>query len=331
MRRRLAELPVVDAEWEFGPLRFWAEFRGDDGAWRGYYLPLCVDRQEAVLGEPEMLPLPVDAGACARVVLKTCEALNCRPARWTITEPHLTESLKDWLPDDARVRCRPAPDAWREAAGMLSALGGFAPSGIFENTGVTPQNMTAFCNAAAAFYRSRPWKKLPPGMPLLIDPVPARGLPGVVLVTHVESETGLMGLESFEVLEELIGSGRPPYSAWELSFLPRRDLPWEDQRDFERHDWPVAFKKAHPLLVRIARDLPLRHANRDELLFFTFVLLGIAHAAPQLAEGEPVDMNFRGGLGEARFWIVPYSEKLSQAREQTDPHRTHGEDPPQRR
>ena len=113
-------------------------------------------------------------------------------------------------------------------------------------------------------------------------------------------------------LIEASGSEEGPPWAWWLNFMPCRELPWQDRQDFEKHNWPVAFKKAHPLLMRIEGGLPYRHANREELSFFSLLLSGLAYATPQLAEGAPVEMNFNftDGSGEVRFWIVPLTEQL---------------------
>lgn len=308
-RKKLAALPVVDTEWQFGPLRLWEAFRDEQGMLAGYYLPLCADAQGLPLTSPDMLRMPVDVRECVRALLDACERGGCRPARWVVTEPHLVRELVRWLPEDASLRYEPAPPAWRTLASLLAGLGGAAPSGIFESTGVQPPDMFAFCNAAAEFYRHRPWKKIPLGQPIAIDPAQPDELPRVVVVINDKSfGTGLVGFDSFEALWRLFTRGQPPRHGWWLNFLPRNKLPWQDQQDFAQHGWPVAFKKAHPLLVRLYENIPFRHARRDELRFFTFLLLALAHATPKLATGETVDMKVRGGLGEAHFRLRPMND-----------------------
>ena len=312
VRKRLERLSVVDAEWQFGPMRCWEPFYDDDGNEGAYYLPICADARGVGLGSPDLVPMPVDAGTCARFLLETCEEAGCRPARWTITEPRLARELKAWLPADTRIRVRPAPEAWCRIVDVMSALGGIGPMGIFEDTDVRPQDMLKFCNAAAAFYRRRPWKELREDVPLLIDPVQGEGLPRVVLLISEKDNQGLLGFDSAHDLIDASRGRESPSSGWWLGFMPRQELPWQDRQDFEQHNWPVAFKKAHPLLVRLEGGFPYRHANREELHFFSLLLLGIAQARPQLAEGAPVEMNFKftDGSGEVRFWIVPLTEQM---------------------
>ncbi len=302
VRARLAKIPVRrNAHWQYGAVRLWKSPRDETGSPVPLAVSLCVNQTGVIVAQPDVLETPIDAARCAREVVGICERLRYRPAALLVCEASLADELRRWLPPDTRVVHTPEPaPQWLDAYGIFgSVFGPRAPAGIFEDTGVTPEQMHAFCVAAATFYRNRPWKILRNEWPLVIDAELPETLPHVLVVMGAaDFIPGMSGFLSMDNLRDMVLEQALPTGWWGLTFQPARDLPADDARLFAEHGWPVAFKKAHPMLIWMRRLDAVRHAHAEELPFFTQLMPVVATSIRELAAGKtvrlPLDLPGRG-------------------------------------
>ncbi|HEY3884741.1 MAG TPA: hypothetical protein VGL62_06015 [Vicinamibacterales bacterium] len=95
--------------------------------------------------------------------LKSLKGLDGRPARVEVRDPGLRDALAEAIGrmSTSVVVVDDLPTV-REVLNNLEAeaAGGRRFPGLLESSGVTPDRLRAFAQAAAAFYTARPWEHL---------------------------------------------------------------------------------------------------------------------------------------------------------------------------
>lgn len=286
-------LPVIPNEcWQLDAYRISGTLRNEDGSALAAFLPLVVSTARGLIVlKPDLLPQPADARTLADAFYTATARADggpgARPAQIEVRGPRLAEELHAAL-DGSGTTVAVVDDlpAWNDAAAALAEqFGGPAPPGAFEDTDVTPEQMSAFCEAAAAAYRARPWDKLAPERLFAVAWDESHDAPPFFSVLGAAREVfGFGFLYSRRDFARMAKSMARPSRAWSIYFDSPAKLPWLDQRAFEEHAWPVAFKKAHPWVLGFGQAPGFQRPDSSRLADFEAFLRAITAGLSELAK-----------------------------------------------
>src|SRR5436309_208757 len=173
--------------------------------------------------------------------------------------------------------------AVREALKNLeeSAGGGRRLPGALEATGVTPDRLRAFADAAARFYRARPWDHLTNEDLIVVDgPFVPRGMAHICVLGNGGQEFGVGFFESRKAFERVLDRAavapRSVNRAHSVTFGPIDELPFADVDAWEEYELPVAGKAAYPHAADMRSDGSMRRPDARELAYLEGLLTGLA-------------------------------------------------------
>jgi tetratricopeptide (TPR) repeat protein len=130
--------------------------------------------------------------------------------------------------------------------------------GLLEEPGVTPDRVGAFAEAAAAFYRARPWAHLVNEDLIVVEsPGSPPGLAMLSVLGNGGREFGLAFHKDRRSFERLIDPATAPSSvrrAHGVTFGPAHELPFADLDAWEEHGWALAGRRAYPLPCDLYAD-----------------------------------------------------------------------------
>src|SRR6266545_4025703 len=178
--------------------------------------------------------------------LKSLKGLDGRPARVEVPDPVLRGALAEVIGRmSTSVAVVDDMPAVREVLNNLEeeAAGGRRFPGLLESSGVTPDRLRAFAEAAAAFYAARLWEHLANEDLIVVesDGVPA-AMRHVSVLGQGGQQFGVSFFESREAFERVLdpaGAGRDADRAYGVTFGPLDELPFADVDAWLDHALPV--------------------------------------------------------------------------------------------
>jgi tetratricopeptide (TPR) repeat protein len=187
---------------------------------------------------------------------------------------------------------------------------------MVEAPGVTEEQVGDFFAAADSFYRSAPWRRVPPDAVVRVE---SQGLSDdswyVIVMGQSGMTVGLALYEDLDLLRDLLsgggddeGDGRKT-SGLSVFFDDEVHLAARDLDAAERHGWPIAAPEAYPTALRINPGMSVRPPLAWELRLIEACL----RAVPQLvdAEAEKVIVRLPVDSKETEMrlaWIDPFEE-----------------------
>jgi tetratricopeptide (TPR) repeat protein len=214
--------------------------------------------------------------------LKHSNTLNGRPSTIEVRDPLLKQALDETLSglstSVVSVEELPAVD---EVLRNLeaSASGGRRHAGMLEGTRVTVDQVRAFADAAAAFFRAEPWRHLTNEDLIAVKaPRVPKGMRHICMLGNAGQQFGLAFFESRAAFEQMYSAAgsRPPRRAFGVTFGPIDDLPFADVDAWEDLQLPVVNARAYPLAADLGSDGTMRRFTADELAAAEALLRALA-------------------------------------------------------
>lgn len=231
------------------------------------------------------------AGDAARVLAHAVSTLAAKaggyPETLMVREWAVAARLEARLPRDVRVRISPS---LRRVRHMIRHLAGLLDEPAFawdllpvgagfgraRDVAPDPALARELFQAAARFYRARPWESVPDGRRFRSR---WEGRNSLVVLTRP--------LGHGHVITLFTRAGDYDESGWEfprrpvlgIRFVARHAVPRALRRRMAREEWEVAAPGAHPLLVASGNVLE-RGASADDIRHLTTVLDALAQRTP---------------------------------------------------
>lgn len=225
--------------------------------------------------------------------LKSLKGLDGRPARVEVRDRGLRDALAEVLGrmSTSVVVIEDMP-AVREVLNNLEAeaAGGRRFHGLLESSGVTPDRLRFFAEAAAAFYTARPWDHLANEDLLVVegDGVP-KAMRHLSVLGQGGQQFGVSFFESRQAFDRVLdpSGARYPSRAHGVTFGPIDELPFADVDAWLDYALPVAGPRAYPLAADLRRDGTMRRPGARELTCAAALLRALAETTePDLDAGR---------------------------------------------
>jgi tetratricopeptide (TPR) repeat protein len=213
--------------------------------------------------------------------LKESKRLDGRPAVIEVREP-LAKALSDTLSAlNTSIRVTDDLPAVANALRSLetSLADGPRHAGMLEDTGVMVDDLRAFADAAAIFFRAAPWRHLTNEDLIAVE---ATQVPTTMrhfcVLGNAGEQFGLAFFESRQAFERIYsGEGNfLPRRAFGVTYGPIDDLPFADVDAWEDLGLPVVNSRAYPLAADLAIDGTMRRLNAGELAAAEALLRALA-------------------------------------------------------
>jgi hypothetical protein len=184
------------------------------------------------------------------------------------------------------------------------------PPGISEPATFASAQGASFYEAAAEFFRRRPWRRLPSTAMIQVESPQLREFgPGrwyAVVLGQAGQTLGLAIYNDRSAIEEICCSGEGPGDATALSLLFGEgfEIPIADWLAAEQHHWPLAGPEAYPLVLCSTGGVNVRPLEPWEL----HLLEACVRTIPDFVEQNP----YINGAAAAVFGsILPANLKLT--------------------
>jgi tetratricopeptide (TPR) repeat protein len=203
--------------------------------------------------------------------LKESKELNGRPSVIEVRDSHLRKTLSETLSAlNTSVRLAEELSAVVDALRSLetAAGGGQRHAGMLESTGVGVEQLRAFADAAATFFRAAPWRHLTNEDLIAVKaPQVPNQMRHACVLGNAGQEFGLAFFESRKSFERIYSRGGSslPRRAFGVTYGPIDDLPFADVDAWEDLGLPVVNSRAYPLAADLASDGTMRRLNAGEL------------------------------------------------------------------
>ncbi len=199
----------------------------------------------------------------------------------------------DFLYDNlTRQMCGPEP-----AAALLDA------------PGVEPQHVAGLFDAAAEFYRQKPWRSAPGDAPIKIECDAFESGPWyAVVMGQVGMCEGLALYEDYDKLRSMLNGessdaeDAQSMSALSLQFNEPFEIPNLDLHHLEKYGWPIAGPEAYPTIMRINPGLAIRPPLLWELRLMEACLRATPHFLAA-ASNEPCELKVNTSTGPLQVRI----------------------------
>lgn len=234
------------------------------------------------------------------------------PDRVRVASPELAKALREGLLG-IEVVCAPTPEIEAVLAAMREGMREDAET---EQSYLSPEigaaAIGALFRAAAALFRTKPWKIVPSDQSLFSVTIEKFGVTDAALsvIGQMGQSLGLIlfsGLDDFEAYLEAadaIEHGEdptiPPHFA--LNFERGAELSAPLRKEIAEHHWEVAGAEAYPWLVAVDEDLVARPPTADEVTIFEAIALALPKV---LEEKKALLAAWRGGKAVAHTLLVP--------------------------
>ena len=212
-----------------------------------------------------------------------------RPAELRVRPGQPWESLRSPI-EEIGVRLNATEEPAETAAALADLsehLAGKAEPGLLDAPGVTPGQVAGFYEAAAAFFRRAPWKKVGYESAIRVECDKFTGGPWyAVLMGQSGLTIGMALYDDLETLKRLwTRGGDDEENAREtvgvsVTFGEETDIPVADLEASERHGWLVARADAYPSVFRKERGL----SRRPPLAWELELLEACLRAIPDFVE-----------------------------------------------
>lgn len=206
--------------------------------------------------------------------------LEGRPGRVEVSDARLRDAIAPALASvNTPVVLVDDLPAVKEAFAMLEAQAtdGRRLPGALAGAGVTIDRLRAFADAAAAFYRARPWMHLTNEDLIVVEsPKAPRGLALISVLGNGGQEFGLSFFESRRAFDDMMRGTLPAKGLNGVTFGPIAELPFADADTWEDYALPVAAPRAYPLASRMTLDGRMTRPQAAELAFIEALLRALA-------------------------------------------------------
>jgi len=232
----------------------------------GYYcdVVMCVDQASGYILKQAVLKPDDSDGAVTAVAQETLDLLRQRApgaeVTWVVRQERIARALAVCFPEvDSSLQPGESFAPWDEAyLGMDQRLGSGGRLLPYLLRGdITEQEVAGLFEAAAHFYRARPWEFITDAG-LLEIPSPTRDEPP--LLVSVMGASGITrGITIFDSKAdfERMSSGKRKVNAISLSFEPQDKLPPTLTVEARERGWVVASKSAFPMVMRVQKGKPI--------------------------------------------------------------------------
>jgi hypothetical protein len=248
------------------------------------HVVMCVEEASGlILGQAVVKPDDGDEAMIA-AAQETLDLIRQRApgarVMWLVRQERLAGALAICFPDiESQIVPAESFAPWNEAyLGLDQHLGsGGRLLPYLVRGDITAQEVAELFQAAAHFYRARPWDFITDAG-LLAIPSPKLDEPS--LLVSVMGASGIThGLTIFdsEADFEHMNAGKRRVSALSVSFEPASTLPPTLTAEAREHGWPVAGESAFPLVMRVRKGKPVPSCG-DDLRRATVALRVLAEA-----------------------------------------------------
>ncbi len=235
------------------------------------------------------------------------------PTRLRVASPELVQALRAGHPS-LDVVCAPTPeiDEVMRTMGEMMAEGHDGEH-AWLLPDVAPEVYAAFFAAAAALYRAKPWKVIPPDEILSVT-VPGYGLDKAALTVmgHLGESFGLLlfgdasDFEKYLEAADQIERGQTPEmpSYRVLEFKRGAEVGVDDRKTIASQHWPVASPQAYPHATVVDKDMVMRPLSATELPAMEAVVTALAKL---VGEKKAIKAAFEAGDTCVRTYTVQTS------------------------
>jgi tetratricopeptide (TPR) repeat protein len=301
--RALPNWMMTDGE----PLRPWAVLVANtSGQVLGHHVSEEAPTQEMVwdaLAEAMRKPLAGSAHRPATLLMRPgacAEGLG----------PHLGEI-------GVAVEVTEPLDAFDAAfAALAEHFGGVNRPGLLSVSGMTPERVRGFYDAAAGFFRQSPWKRVGYESAIRVECDRFAGGPWFAVVMGQSGlTTGLALYEDMEVLRRMWGAGEDDEAnaratvGTSVTFNEAWDIATADLDAATAHGWPVARPDAYPEVIRKERGMSMRAPLPWELELLEGCLRAVPEFVGRRNQDDAVPEEFTvptagGALKLALSWVI---------------------------
>jgi hypothetical protein len=273
----------------------------------------------------DLVPVGALLGKPGELLAKACDNLHetiknpmagppRAPKRLRVPSAELADLLRVAHPS-IEIVCGPTPELEGIVDAMDQAMGReIEPDQTYLIPGVSPEAVASHFRAAAALYRSRPWKIVPPDQVMSVT-VESHGVHQAVLsvIGQLGESLGFLlfhsiaDFDAYVEAAEAIERGEKPTlpSYLVLNYLKRAELEPRAREEVSSHGWELVSSRAYPWTVCMDKDSIARPLPAKELA----LMEGIAAALAKLvAEDNPLGTAFAGGEPCLRTYSVTTHE-----------------------
>jgi len=271
------------AHWQGGVFRFGDLAGGsiEDSPMAEADMVLWVSCEaQLVHGNPAFDEEPFDLLVSELIEFSSSQKFPYRPARIDVTDEFLAEQLSELLANSGTtVSWDAKPDFWCHVqADMAEHMLGSIAAPSLADTKCTPLQIRAFAEAAAAFFRARPWRYLDDTDLLQIQtPKPLKHLKHLTVMGAGQREFGI-GFYDTAATHWDMRAQRLDLNSLELfslTFNPVSEAIEEDVALWNEHDLPLETGDAFPQFLFYSPD-GARSPTPKELEFATIVLAALS-------------------------------------------------------
>jgi hypothetical protein len=151
---------------------------------------------------------------------------------------------------------------------------------VLDAPGIRPDQIRAYFEAAANFYRRKPWHSVPGDTPIKVESTRVTTPWYAVVMGQLGSTFGLALYDDFDELVRILNRDTPEDEASNTSSLSllyglRHEIAVRDLDALEEHGWPVAGPMAYPLTIGVNPGCAIRVPLVWELELVTACLWAI--------------------------------------------------------
>lgn len=299
-KKRLERLPQsYGTIWQAAIARVPTWLRDGEAMVRPWSILIVNHTEHLIIGQELVTQEPTAAllfDRLAQAMRKPLAGTSHRPSEiqvrdeplWNAVQPHLQEIGVDCI---FRSELEEADFICAEMQKLMRPEG--QPPGLVATADFTSAQGAAFYDAAAKYFRSAPWRKLPHNAVIQVDCPQLREFDAGCWFAIVMGQSGqTFGLALYDNLQAVydLYSGccsaddrGPDATGLSLIFGECFEIPIADLVAAEEHHWPIAAPEAYPLVLCTEPGMQTRALKSWELQ----LLEGCARAVPDFVEQYP--------------------------------------------
>ncbi len=278
---------TTGSEWIGGTVSMPAYVTGEGEAYHPEVL-LWVGADGGILGSTVAKPgelLPMASESLQSAIDRPMYGKAHTPTRVRVASAELADALRAGHPG-LSVVCAPTPELDAMLALLREKMTEYgATEQSYLSTEITPEAMGSFFKAAAALFRSKPWKLVPDDQCLFSVTIEQLGVrdAAMSIIGQMGQSFGLIlfsSLDDFEAYLEA-ADGVEPREAPEmpphfvLNFEQGAELAPELRKEIAEHRWEVAGPDAYPWLVAVDEQLVARPPTGKEVVMAEAIALAL--------------------------------------------------------